>query len=267
MSAAGTEVMAVASKQAPERAVVVPERVGPPVSEIGGIDELQARMRECETVRDWSFLLNDYIQWGNNTKVSKYVAIFNLGAAHDCPNRWSERCQVDGDACYAVVDERTYDYVLDYMRRQEYLWDCLDAQTFADAFLAICERKRVEPRALKFSQAGDFRHNADIQKVNRIAQRLNDAGAGIDVFTYTASTHLDWSQATAFTVNRSNDLSVIGDRRYRAVANPAEIPADAVWCPFDRQKHHGVPSDDRRQCGECRLCIDPDGPDVAVMEH
>ncbi|QIO25593.1 hypothetical protein [Haloarcula sp. JP-L23] len=96
-------------------ATVVPDRVGPQVTEIGGLDELQARMRECETIRDWSFLLNDYIQWGNNTKVSKYVGIFNLGAADDCPNRWTERRQVGGDECYAVQDERQYDYVLDYM--------------------------------------------------------------------------------------------------------------------------------------------------------
>ena len=245
-------------------ATVVPERVGPPVPEIDGIDALQQRMRACETTEDWSFLLNDYLQWGNNTKVGRHVAIFNLGAAHDCPNRFTDRCQVEGDECYAVVDERRYDYVLAYMRRQEYLWDCLEAQTFADAFAAICARKRVEPRALKISQAGDVRHSADIRKLERIAQRR--AELDVQVFTYTASTHLDWSVAEHVTVNRSNEHHEIGARRYLAVDDAAQIPADAVRCVFDEERAAGVPSDERTQCGECRLCIDEQAPDVAVVK-
>jgi hypothetical protein len=220
---------------------VVPERVGPPVHTIDGIGELIDRIEACETIRDWSFLLNDYIQWGNNTKVGKHVGIFNLGAAHDCVNRWTDRCQVDGDECYAVQDERTYDYVLAYVRRQEYLWDCLDAQTFAEAFLAICDRKRVEPRALKFSQAGDVRPTADVRKMEHIARHLEAAGAGIQVFTYSASSHLDWSVADRLTVNRSDGTAEFGDRRYIAVDAPEDIPDNALWCPFDRQRAHGVP--------------------------
>ena len=245
---------------------VVPERVGPPVHTIDGSEELLERIAACETTADWSFLLNDYIQWGNNTKVSKHVGIFNLGAAHDCVNRWTDRCQVGGDECYAVKDERTYDYVLAYARRQEYLWDCLDAQTFADAFLAICDRKRVEPRALKFSQAGDVRHTADIWKMERIARRLEAAGVDIEVFTYSASSHLDWSAADHLTVNRSDDTADFGDRRYIAVDVPEDIPEDALWCPFDRQRAHGVAQEDRVKCGECRLCLTDDAPDVGVTK-
>ncbi|WP_324757149.1 hypothetical protein [Haloarcula montana] len=256
----------MASKQR-ERATMIPSRVGPPVTEIDGIDDLQSRMKDCDDIRDWSFLLNDYIQWGNNSKVSKYVGIFNLGAAHDCPNRWTERCQVDGNECYAVVDEKRYDYVLAYFRRQEYLWDCLDARTFAEAFLAIVDRKHsVEARALKFSQAGDVRHEADIRKIDRIAQLLDDAGADVDVFLYSASSNLDWSDAEHITVNQSNDQREYGDRRYRAVESPTEIRDDEVWCPYDREKREGVPLDDRTKCGECSACIVKDGPDVAVVK-
>lgn len=247
-------------------ATVVPERVGPPVAEISGIHELMARMKECDSLRDWSFLLNDYIQWGNNTKVGTQVAIFNLGAAHDCPNRWTERCQVDGNECYAVVDEKRYDYVLDYMRRQEYLWDCLDAETWAGAFLEILDRKYTEASAIKFSQAGDVRHTADIRKMDRIAELLDDADAGVDVFTYSASSHLDWSVAEHLTVNRSDGQADYGDRRYIAVEDVDEIPDDAVWCVFDKQKKRGVAVEDRIKCGDCRMCIDSKAPDVAVVK-
>jgi len=165
----------------------------------------------------------------------------------------------------ATVDERRYDYVLAYMRRQEYLWDCLDAQTFADAFLAIVDRKRVDARALKISQAGDVRHTADIRKLDRIAQRLEAADADTQVFTYSASSHLDWSVAEHLTVNRSNDAAY-GDRRYMIVDDVARIPADALRCPFDAERAAGVSQEDRTKCGECRLCIDPDAPDVAVVK-
>lgn len=242
-----------------------PDRRGPNIFDVDGMDELLARMEDCETVRDWSFLLNDYIQWGNNTKVGKRVAIFNLGAAHDCPNRWTERCQVDGDECYAVVDEKIYDYVLAYFRRQEFLWDCLDADTWAEAFLAIVDRKYLDgPFFVKFSQAGDVRHQGDIVKMDRIAERVGHHG--ISVFTYSASSHLDWSEAEHVVVNRSNDLADYGDQRYVAVESESDISDDAVHCPFDRQKRRGVPQEERIKCGECRACIDRKAPDVGVVK-
>lgn len=254
--------VAVAS---PSDGVGVPDdRVGPPPREIDGIWELIDRMAACETVEGWSYLLNDYIQWGNNTKVHKSVAVFNMNAATDCVNRWSERCQVDGDECYAVVDEKRYDYVKAYMRRQEYLWDCLDADTWADAFLEIVDRKYSDVTAVKFSQAGDFRSDSDIIKVDRIAERLKEEG--IPVFTYSASSHLNWSLAEHFTVNQSNSDWEYGDRRYRAVESGDEITEDELHCPFDYAKRQGLSKDERPQCGECRLCIDPDGPDVAVIK-
>lgn len=240
------------------------ERSPPPIEAVAGGQELCERMADCETVTDWSHLLNDYIQWGNNTKVHRSVAVFNLGAAHDCPNRFTEHCQVGGDECYAVVDETRYDYALAYYRRQELLWDCLDAATWAEAFLAIVERKRTPATALKVSQAGDVRCQADVAKLQRIAERL--AEAGIDVFTYSASDWLDWSVAPDVTVNQSNGRREYGDRRYVAVEDVDAIPEDAIHCPFDYQKRAGVALEDRPKCGECRLCIDPDGPDVGVVK-
>lgn len=237
---------------------------GVPGLSVSGMNRLLERIKGCRTIEDWSFLLNDYIQWGNNTKVHKSVAVFNMNSATDCVNRSTERCQVDGDECYAVVDEKRYDYVKAYTRRQEYLWDCLDAETWADAFLAIVDRKYTPVSAVKFSQAGDFRHDGDILKVDRIADRLGEEG--IPVFTYSASSHLNWDLAEHVTVNQSNSLEEYGDRRYRVVQSHEEIRDDEVRCPFEAQKRQGVPKQNRRQCGQCRLCIDKEGPDVAVVQ-
>lgn len=243
-----------------------PLAVGPPLSEIGGGAKLQEEIKECETTYDWSFLLNEYINWGNNTKVHKTVGIFNMGAAHDCPNRWTDRCQVGGDECYSVRDERMYEYTLDYFRRQEYLWDCMDAETFLNALKAIIHRKRNDVNAIKFSQAGDFRTDGDIIKVNQIADGLEDLD--IPVFTYSASNHLDWSLATSdnLIVNQSNEIEDYGDKLYRTYDSAEDMPNDFVWCPYNNQKKMGVDKEERKRCGECTLCFDKDAPDVGVLK-
>lgn len=240
--------------------------VGPDLTDIGGIEGLIQDMRECETPRDWSFVLNEHIKWGNNSKVDSRVGIVNMNSGTDCINRWSDRCQVGGDECYQVKDEKRYPYVLDFTRRQEYLWDSLDAQTWVEAFEEILKRKRNEVIALKFSQAGDFRHEGDIIKANYIADRL--AEHDILVFTYSASSHLDWSHATSdnFVVNQSNDREDYGERRYRAVDSKEDIREDELWCPYDRSKHRGASGDEKVKCGECKACITPEAPDIAVTK-
>jgi len=83
---------------------------------IDGLDELIARMRTASDARDWSFILGDYISWGNN-KIDKSVAIFNLNAATDCPNADTDRCQVPWESCYAHKAEGMYPQVLPYRRK------------------------------------------------------------------------------------------------------------------------------------------------------
>jgi hypothetical protein len=231
---------------------------------IDGIDTLIARMKTADTARDWSFILNDYISWGNN-KIDSSVAIFNLNAATDCPNADTERCQVPWDACYAHKAENMYPQTLPYRRRQEFLWDSLDPDTWAEAFLSIVSRKRSPVTAVRFSEAGDFRNNGDIVRVNRIARLLQPHG--IDVYTYSATSYLDWDLATDFTVNQSNDFRDYGDRLFTAVPTESDIPDGAVMCPFDYATKHGVTGDERPKCGECRLCIDDTGPDVYITLH
>lgn len=245
-------------------AQAITERMGPDPSEISGIDTLIDRMKQANTIEDWSFILQDYIAWGN-LKVHKTVAIFNMNSASDCPNRWTDNCQVGGNECYAVQTEKSYPQPLDYRRRQEYLWDCLDSETWAKAFLQIVERKRNPVTAIRFSEAGDFRHEGDIIKVNRIAEILSDHD--ISVYTYSASDYLDWSLAQHFTVNQSNNRDKYGVRRFMAVPSKDDAPDNAVWCPFDLQADRGVEASERIKCGECRMCIDEKAPDVFITLH
>lgn len=236
------------------------QRVGPPIEDIEGIDQLISRMRDCDDVQDWGRLLKDYVNWGTYFgKVASSVAIFNMGAAHDCPNRWTDHCQVDGDDCYAVHTERRMPYTLEFYRRQEYLWDSLDADTFAAALQWIIRGKQLDPVALKFNMTGDFRHDGDVVKANRVAEQIT-----LDVFCYSASDYLDWSKAPAITVNQSNSKSDYGVRRYQVVETPADVPDDGIHCPYDLQKHRGVNQKSRINCGECRACIDRKAGDIYV---
>jgi len=241
--------------------------VGPPLSEIDGIETLQRRLKDAQSASDYSSILVDYLNWGNNTMVDSSVGIFSLSSAHECVNRFTGNCQVGGDECYAVVAEKTYDYVIDYTQRQEYFWDCIDADTFAEAFIQAVNRRSNMTRALKFNQHGDFRHQGDVYKVNRIANLLEDHG--IEVYTYSASNYLDWSQATSdnLTVNQSNDIEDYGDRRFMTVDEPSDIPDDTVWCPYNRQQYEGVPAEERTKCGECTLCMNKACGDLAVVKE
>lgn len=238
-------------------------------AEVDGIETLKERMADADTVRDWSFILSDYISAGN-TKISDRTAIFNMNSAHDCPNYGTKEtgesetglCQVPKNSCYAAKAEDIYKSTLPYRRRQEYLWDCLDPDTFAEAFECLNSRKRKPFDSIRFSEAGDFRSDSDIIRVNRVAELVS-----VDVYTYSSSHKLNWDLAEHFTVNASNGLADYGDRRYMALPEDAEKPDSAVWCPNSLQQMGGVPADDRIKCGDCRLCLNKEGPDVAIHIH
>lgn len=232
------------------------------IDAVNGIDKLRDRMEKAgDDITAWSHILKDYVKFGNN-KVADNVAIFNFNSATDCMNRNTEHCQVPDGMCYAFNDEERYGSPLDYRRRQEYLWDCLDADTFAAAFRELVSRKRKPVDAIRFSEAGDFRHRGDVIKVDRIAELLD----GLKVYTYSASDWLDWSDREHFTLNASNDaIRADADRRFFALDADAELPDGAVWCPFDL--YDGDDLSERKQCGECQLCLNPEGPDVAIPLH
>lgn len=225
---------------------------------------LYDRIRSADCLQDWVDIFRGtgdiprHIKFGNG-KLHKSVARFSFGSATDCPNRFTDSCQVDGDDCYAVSAEQGYSpETLDANRRREYLWDCLDAETFARAFhTLVTEHKHNHVGTLRFSVAGDVRYRGDAVKMNQIARYLADHG--IDTYCYTASDHVDFRGLDALTVNASNPWVRGADRQYIAVADEAEIPDDGFQCPYDYSD---------TTCGECRACIRPEGDhDVYITEH
>lgn len=234
---------------------------------------------EDQAMKVWSNLVRDHVAAGNN-KITKTTAIFNMNSAGDCPNRQTERCQVAWSQCYAhnAEDLRTrkrddgrYVGPLVARRRQEFLRDCMDAETFARAFIRMNSRKRTQFDTLRVSEAGDFRDDADIKWVNKVAEILKRE-QGITTYTYSASSDLNWDLAEHFTVNASNDFTDYGDSRFKA-RDPSnfELDDDERWCPNDLQKVIrrllGDDFDDVVKCGECRLCVDKNDIDVVIPIH
>jgi len=258
------------------------------ISDVNDIDSLMSKLKEINNCDTHSgrveivaeMLMNGhegvsgYLSFGNN-KIAKNTGIFNMNSATDCPNAKSDKdnqtdtgvCQVPWDMCYAHKAENQYDDALKKRRLQEYMWDNVDALTFADALLRVKERKRSAFDYLRVSESGDFRHRGDIVKWNTIAEHLSDK---IQVYTYSASHKLDWSEAEHFTVNQSNDLAEYGDRLFSAVMDSADVPDDAIFCPFEAAKENGVKTDERPKCGECTACVEPNAEqsrDVYITIH
>jgi hypothetical protein len=230
------------------------------VNRLSNINQLRERIRDAtyepDTIERWSFIIGDYISMGNK-KIADHVAIFNIGSAHDCVNLGTEFCQVDEDECYAVNSETVFPGSLDYRRKQYIIWTHLDAVTFAKAFREHLSRKRSEVTTLRLNESGDFRTRGDIVKANEIARRIDDL---VDTYTYSASSWFNWEKhAEDFVVNRSNDRRDYGARRFEVVDDVEEIPPDGLRCPHDE-------SDGEIHCGDCRLCIDADAPDIYVKK-
>lgn len=225
------------------------------VEETSKMGELLDRMDEADTVEDWSFILKDHVSFGNS-KLEDEIAVFNMNSATDCPNLGEPSCQVSKDECYAFQSENLYNQPLPYRRRQTVLWDAIDGELWAAAFRKAVSRMRNEVTTIRFSEAGDFRSNGDIKKVDKIAETLEE----FDVYTYSASESLDWDLAENFIVNASNERQEYGDQKYKAVPTEEDIPESGIHCPYEA-------SDKEIACGDCRLCITGAPSDIYITIH
>ena len=130
-----------------------------------------------------------------NRKIGKDTFIINMNSAKDCPSRLNGLCQLDNpDKCYALKAERQYPSCLPYRKSQEIIWNNTDARDIADQLLAMNSRKRKPVKYLRFSEAGDFKTQADIDKMDVIARILDGK---IRVYGYTARCDLDYSKISS----------------------------------------------------------------------
>ena len=181
-----------------------------------------------------------------NSKLPKSTGIFNITPALYCASRKLGLCQLDAPGqCYALKAERMYTAVLPYRLRQTEYFDSTSAFDFAVDFLAEVSRKREPVTALRFSEAGDFRNQADVDKAEYIARLL--AVVDVKCYCYTARSDLDFRDCRTLVVNGS------GFMVHNAFVVTADPQPEAVTCPGN--------------CRTCDACATKNGAVTYVNLH
>ena len=108
--------------------------------------------------------MNLPVSYGNSKLNGNNVMIFNITSASACPSDELGLCSLgprNGDkSCYAYKAERMYKQVLPYRNRQTEWWD---HHFSVDAFV---QALRKTTKFFRFSEAGDFRHQEDVDKMS-----------------------------------------------------------------------------------------------------
>ena len=120
---------------------------------------------------------NDLEVSNGNTKIGDDTLIFNITSATDCPSRARGMCQLSDPLkqCYAHKPEAFRPGCLAYRRRQAHYWArntiTQISRDFAELLLRFPSLKRV--RFIRINEAGDFRNQGDVHKLNMIAADVN----------------------------------------------------------------------------------------------
>lgn len=194
----------------------------------------KANIRDIPEAEDMPYALLDdlsksYFKLGNK-KLGSDTVVFNMTSGMDCPV--ADKCEVVKH-CYARADERFRPTALAYRRRQTKFWDSVNASQFVRAFPI--------PEYFRFSESGDFRTQADVNKMTEVAELLKLRG--IQAYGYTRRDDLDMSELSKEAVVNgsgfmlSNQTSVV-----------TEIDPSKPVCPGN--------------CRTCDLCKVARGVDI-----
>lgn len=179
-----------------------------------------------------------------NSKIGDDTIIINITSARDCPSRKLGLCRIAGK-CYADKAERQYPSVLPYRRRQTQQFDALTAEDIAERVKGIVKRRRKQTRYLRFSESGDFRNQADIVKLSRIADLLMGT---VKVYGYTARHDLDFR-----TVSPNMIVNGSGFMVHNIFTAMKDTDGKDKVCGGN--------------CRTCNMCKDRHGADIAVKVH
>lgn len=189
--------------------------------------------------------LKDLLSFGNS-KVGNDTAIFNMNAALDCPSEKLGLCK-HAKNCYAKKAERIYPQTLPYRRKQEIYWDSVDVDTFVTEFKDSIKKKKNPIKYLRISESGDFKTQADFDKLNEIAEKLKGT---VVVYTYTAREDLNY--------DKISDNLIVNGSGFMVSNNFYVI--DKVGDEIDKYVCPG-------SCLNCNLCKRAKNRAIAVLKH
>lgn len=175
-----------------------------------------------------------------NMKLGKDTLILNITSATDCPSRKLGLCRISSK-CYALKAERIYRHPLDFRRAQTKQWDLYSAKSLAQMIILVAQKRGVQ--YLRFSESGDFRSQADVNKMDELARLVKKAG--LRTYGYTARQDLDFTKVKHMVVNGS---SFMVHNQFTAVTDPS-----GSVCPLN--------------CRYCNMCKLPLGNKIEVKYH
>ena len=184
-----------------------------------------------------------------NHKLGKDTLILNITSAAACPSRALGMCKI-ATKCYAVKAERQYPAVRPYREDQTRIWDSMTPVQLAMDLVDMLTRARPAGsiKYLRFSEAGDFRDQVDVDKMSKVAHML--AMYGVRVYGYTARSDLDYTKVHENMVVNGSGFMV--HNSFTATKGPA-VAAMGLVCPGD--------------CRECHMCKSRNQLAIKVIEH
>lgn len=184
-----------------------------------------------------------------NHKLGKDTLILNITSAAACPSRALGLCKI-ATKCYARKAETQYPAVKPYREAQTKIWDQMSSVEIAMDLVDILTRARPAGsiKYLRFSEAGDFRDQADVDKMSKIAQLL--IAYGVRVYGYTARKDLDFTKVHENMVVNGSGFMVHNMFTATKLLN---IYALDLVCPGN--------------CRDCHKCKSRNQLDIKVLEH
>ena len=180
------------------------------------------------------------------------VGIINMGDAHNCPSDIAGYCDVC-DLCFGKNPERIWKRVSKYRRRQGRWWREASPDKLVAMALYIHNKHGVEN--LRFNEVSDFWSQADVDKLNIIADNTP-----LNVFGYTANRYLDYTNAS-FALKLSHYGEYVPGTTGNTIVLPKGTPAPKgyVLCPKTTKK---------TKCDEgCKICFTKKVINVAFWKH
>ena len=196
--------------------------------------------------------LSKYIRSGNK-KVSRKTCLFNFSSATDCVSKKLGLCAADkfGCKCYAKKSENEMrKMVLPFRRRQELYWQKVTAEQFVSDFVLINSLKGNPYTALRFSEAGDFHNQKEVDKAEKIALLLNRFG--IKVYCYSSRSDLSFKNCKHLIVSGSGFMKEGISNIFQIIKNKKDKPNGYSLCK-----------------GNCRICnwCQIRGKKICVLAH
>ena len=182
------------------------------------------------------------VRFGNK-KLGTDTCIFNMTTALLCPSYLNGFCKIRG-LCYALHAELIFPDPLAFRMEQSRVWKSETAMSIASSLIRQINKRRTKTKFIRFSEAGDFNTQDDVNKLSRIAELMPEHR----FYGYSNRPDLDFS---VMPENVSvNGHGFMADNQINVVAEPT---GEHYLCPGN--------------CRKCNACKFSKGSIIEIQEH